>query len=129
MKNYGYIENGAYIPEECPINSSLIYKNWDAFKSKEGVCYIPAHVYEDIDLEIEDFTKENIEQAGGHVYTYEDILKECLGNEESAEYIFNALTYEHVETAVDQAMSYGAICPDCGKYLEEDEECSCSSNS
>lgn len=59
-----------------------IYKNFQNFERKRGVCYVP---------ELSD--KE---------YTYDDFLALCGGNHTLAEFVFEIVDWQHPETVVEE---------------------------
>ena len=57
-------------------------KDWDAFKAKEGICYVP--------------------EAGDATYTYQDILEIAKGKHGLAVEIFGLCDWQHPETIFDE---------------------------
>ena len=57
-------------------------KNYKAFKSKSGVCYVP--------------------ELSNQKYTYTDFLNLAQGNKKIANLLFNVVEWQHPETLLDE---------------------------
>lgn len=57
-----------------------IYKNWDSFNDKRGVCYVP--------------------ETSDTLYTYQDFL-DIAGNEEQAKELFSCVDWQHPEVLME----------------------------
>ena len=121
LKNCGLFENGVFYPGQS--SDGKIYKNFNAFHSKEGVCYIPSIVFESMPVR-RDVTLKTIEELGEEVYTYKDFLELCNNNEDAAEYVFSCVSWESPSTTLEQLCNDGILCGHCFDELEEGEECS-----
>lgn len=73
-------------------------KDYEAFKAKEGVCYVAEQSYFD-EVEIE--------------FTYADLLLECNGNAELVVNLFDILDWQHPATLLDEWFREGEIDEDC----------------
>lgn len=119
-KNYGLLENGVFYPEQS--SDGEIYKNFNAFNSKEGVCYIPSIVFESIAVG-EKVTLKAIEELGEKAYTYNDFLELCNNNPNAAAYVFSCVSWESPSTTLDQLCDTGILCAHCLDELEDGVEC------
>lgn len=119
-RNYGLLENGVFHAEQS--SDGYIYKNFNAFNSKEGICYIPSIVFESVSTE--DITLEIIEALGEKAYSYNDFLELCNNNENAAEYVFSCVSWESPSTTLEQLCVSGILCEHCFDELEDGEECS-----
>lgn len=78
----------------------MIFKDEEAFKSGEGVCYVP--------------------ELTDTLYDREAFLAMANGQEEIAEMIFDAVDWQHPETYLDEQYVNGEldVCKNCGKIFE-----------
>lgn len=84
-------------------NQGLVYWNAWAFKSKQGVCYVP--------------------ELSDTEYTYDDFLRVAKGNEKIAEQLFQTVDWQSPETVYDEWINDDEVneCNNCGKsYLSYD---------
>lgn len=59
-----------------------IYKNYDNFEKKKGVCYVP--------------------ELSDEKYTYDDFLKICKNDKTLARLVFELVDWQHPETLADE---------------------------
>lgn len=72
-------------------------KDYEAFKAKEGVCYVSES----------DFHNDGTE------YTYTDLLNQCNGNTRLVEILFDILDWQHPATLLDEWFREGEIDENC----------------
>lgn len=99
------LENGEI--EKGESSQGMIYKDYEAFKNKSGVCYVP---------ELDD-----------KQYTYSDFLDLVTGNENLAEIIFSLVDWQSPETKLEELVSNDEIhfCVNCNKAYESYEVDNC----
>jgi len=102
MHTIGYKKKNGVFQKEF-YQQGYIYKNYQNFSKKKGICYIP---------ELSD-TK----------YTYQDFLDICGGNKDMAEFVFETVDWQHPESFVDADLSEIGIlpCTQCS-YLYDTEK-------
>lgn len=107
---------GEYGRFGCYCNDGVVYKNTEAFKSGEGVCYIPEYGFENKDkndgLLFEFAAKEAVvsELAGNSYiaiqgYTRADLEALCEDTGYDVEDFFNHLDWMYPETLIDEWLS------------------------
>jgi rubrerythrin len=105
----GEIKDGIVIKGSS--GEGFIYKNPVAFRSKEGICYVP-ELTEAAEIKA-------TSAAENEAYSYKDFLDLVGGNEEVAELVFNGVTWEHPEVFIESS-DYLITCRECGWVYEED---------
>lgn len=111
---------GEYGKFGCYGNDGVIYKDEQAFKTGDGVCYIPEYGFENKNengtLLFEFFAKEaeaSKLEGNSYVategYTREDLERLCEGTSFDVEDFFNHLDWMYPETLMDE-------------WLEDEEE-------
>lgn len=73
--------------ERDATDQGLVYKDYDAFKNKTGVCYVP---------ELYDIK-----------YTYDDIVRECNGDKNAAKVVFDMLDWQKPNSLYLELLSNG----------------------
>lgn len=89
--------------EKGSSNQGLVYWNTWAFKSQNGVCYVP--------------------ELSDTEYTYDDFLRISKGNTDIAEMLFKTVDWQSPETLYDEWINEDEVneCNNCGKsYLSYD---------
>jgi len=72
--------------EKLPTDNGYCFKDYKAFESKKGVCYIP--------------------ELTDHKYTYNDFMDIAKGNEELAKTLFDLVDWQHPETLYNELELY-----------------------
>lgn len=96
MSNIGEIlESGTIVRGET--EQGKVYKNYDAFESRVGICYIP--------------------ELNDTAYTYDDILAECNGSEDITREIFYTLDWQSPSSLYNDYLNSEEIhqCTGCKK--------------
>lgn len=100
---------GEYGKFGCYCNDGVVYKDEEAFKTGQGVCYINEYGFENSSLLSECDAKEAIAseiESTNYVaiqgYTREDLVNLCAGDEVLAEELFNHLDWMAPETLIDE---------------------------
>lgn len=107
MEKIGEIlEDGTVVRGESM--DGYIYKDYQAFFDKNGICYIPEK------------TGDNINEEDISTYTYDNLLDMCRGNKDLAERLFHNLTWEHPDGCLEQ-LDGVVECQGCG-YMYDVEE-------
>ena len=88
----------------CYCNEGVVYKDENAFKTGEGVCYISEYGFEEDNL-LDDNIKEVVTKEVGNIgyiaisgYTRADLIALCNGDEDIAEDLFDHLDWMFPET-------------------------------
>ena len=119
----------------------IIFKDYDAFEKKEGICYIPELTGDFVESyptpegyqrnergiyktnekgEIIEF----IEFAT--TYSYQDFVEELGGNEVLAEVLFDLVDWQHPSSLIDCDWSDSVYaCEECNYHFDIDGEDSC----
>ena len=104
---------GEYGKFGCYCNEGVVYKDKHAFKTGEGVCYIPEYGFENEDenrRSLFEFTAkeavaselEGNSYVGISGYTREDLEDLCRGTSFDVEDFFNHLDWMYPETLMDE---------------------------
>lgn len=100
---------GEYGKFGCYCNDGVVYKDEEAFKTGQGVCYINEYGFENSNLLSElNATEaiasgiENNSYVAIQGYTREDLVNLCDGDERLAEELFNHLDWMAPETLIDE---------------------------
>lgn len=111
-KKRKYVKVGNYIPademngkvaviERDFFQQGYIFKDEEAYLDKESpdkVCYIP--------------------ELSDSLYTRHDFLEMCNGQEDIADFVFDAVDWQHPETYLEEQWAEElAECPACGKWF------------
>lgn len=117
----GSLENGKYYGAKY--KEGFIYKNLEAYEAKEGVCYIPSIVMEELK---DGVTLEEIKEAGYNAYTYNDLLELCKGNDKSVGFMLRSIYWVHPETFIDTLSDTDyEFCEKCGTIYDLEEHSDC----
>ena len=111
---------GEYNNNVGNFNPGVIYKNDNAFKTGEGVCYIPEYGFSNSDANgtvLFDWVAKACEaecaennsyitndDRGDSCYTKQDFLDLCYGCEEFAMQLYNSVDWQYPETLWDEWM-------------------------
>lgn len=120
-KVIGSLEGNKFYGEKY--KEGFVYLSLEAYEKKDGVCYIPSTVLEELG---DGVTIEEIEASGNKAYTYNDLLELCKGNDESVGFILRNIDWVHPETFIDRLTDLDyEFCDKCGTIydLEEVSEC------
>lgn len=100
----------------CYCNEGVVYKDENAFKTGNGVCYVSEYGFETDDL-LDDNVKEAIIKEVGSVnyvtisgYTRANLVELCNGDETIAEDLFNHLDWMYPETLWDEWQDDEEMC-------------------
>ena len=104
---------GEYGQFGCYCNEGVIYKDENAFKTGNGVCYINEYGFENTDentTSLFEFRAKEVAasevEENSYVttqgYTREDLVNLCGGNEELAEELFDHLDWMAPETLLNE---------------------------
>lgn len=116
-QNIGEIIGSKVIKDQT--ENGLVYKNFEAFENKKGICYIPELTGEI--LKPSDGV-ENPEIEYAEAYTYDDFLQLVNGSEDMARRLFNFVDWQHPSSALEDFGAMGIIpCPNCGMYVDTEE--------
>lgn len=109
-ENKEYLKIGSYTPpdkdgegeqiERGWYRQGMIFKDEEAFFNRpDDVCYIP--------------------ELSDTVYTRNDILRECNGQEDIAEEVFQTVDWQHISSLLEDWQVNGEIdtCEKCGKIF------------
>lgn len=103
---------GEIIIHRAPYGQGYVYKNWKAYQSGKGICYVP---------ELSDTT-----------YDRNDFVQLCNGQYDIAQEVFESVDWQHPETYLDELFRDEEIdiCESCGKWfwsygLTECPHCHC----
>lgn len=92
--------------ENIIYRGATFLKDEEAFKTKNGICYIPENAYmEEFWDERDKATVKEVIAAGVEAtgcFTYRGILNECNGSEVMAEYVFDLLDWTFPSTLIDE---------------------------
>lgn len=94
--------------QRASFGQGWIFKDWDAFHChRDAPCYVP--------------------ELSDTVYTGNDLLSLCNGQEEIAEELFYEMDWQSPLTLINEWETDGEIstCAQCGKLLLADEKYSC----
>jgi len=82
----------------APYNQGFIYKSWEAFYKGKGICYVP--------------------ELSDSLYTKQDFMDLCNGQEEIAQRIFEDVDWQHPETYIEEEFMEGELdeCESCKKW-------------
>lgn len=99
------LENGEYEIEREAYQQGYIFKDWEAFEKGEGPCYVP--------------------ELSDSVYTKQNFLDMCNGQEDVDKYIFEAVDWQSPGTYLDEALRNEELkrCESCGRIFWTDEGC------
>ena len=104
---------GEYGKFGCYCNDGVVYKDEDAFKTGNGVCYINEYGFDNEDensttlfeFRAKESTASEIEDnsyIATEGYTRKDLIDLCDGNESLAEELFDCLDWMTPETLLDE---------------------------
>lgn len=102
------LEGGGYRITRAFGEYGLAFKDYDAFEKGESPCYMP--------------------KRSDRVYTRQDFLDICSGQESLAREVFDYITWQHPETYIDEKLSSGMLvrCCVCGKLHSPSQKCECN---
>ena len=104
---------GEYGRFGCYCNDGVVYKDEEAFKTGNGVCYINEFGFDNDDensgplfeFDMKEAVASELEgnsYTATEGYTREDLIRLCDGNEELAEDLFDHLDWMSPETLMDE---------------------------
>lgn len=120
-KVIGSLERNKFYGEKY--KEGFVYLSLEAYEKKEGVCFIPSVVFEELG---DGVTVKEIEDSGNKAYTYDDLLELCKGNDESVGFILRHINWVHPETFLDNLSEIEyEFCETCGTIydLDDTDEC------
>lgn len=104
---------GEYGQFGCYCNDGVVYKDEEAFKTGNGVCYINEYGFENenensttlFEFRAKECTASGIEDntyIATEGYTRKDLIDLCNGNEDMAQDLFDHLDWMSPETLLDE---------------------------